>query len=415
MKIIPPRTRRRCGAAGILAALVLGLVPLACAQNSTIGYGVYNAERTFKPEFSARDIVVIGRVLKLSPEELEVARQLHAGYVAALDEKTREVQTLVDDAIERAELVQDKAHLDPANEQIAAWNKKAEEMKKEFLADLRSLLNGDQEARWPLVDRELRRHRTLPQGRLFGESVDVLKVLDEVAPEALGQAAFAELAEQYSTELDRALVTRDNFLEQEREKFEKLRKDDPPAAERLWQDALRYRQAVRDTNDRYARLLGEVLTPELRGALEAKYFEQAHARLVKPSRAEVYLEGALDLESLDEPVRSKLEEIKTRYDQRRRAMIREQAAAERLLEASELPDDLMVTLGKRAENKRGFQGQQRLPEKHPLIGLREAQAELDRAVRLEVRGLLTPEQRARIPAHERGSMAYFADYSPRGL
>ncbi len=405
-------------------SLHLGWLVLAClcvlarpslAQRSTIGYGVYNAADSFKPDFSNRDLKIIARVLRLTDDERAAVNTLYEGYKATLATKSEEVQRVVGEAIERAEIMQDSSLLKPAHEQMAAWEASAEKIKKEFLDDLRSLLSGDQESRWPIAEREMRRARKLGEGRLFGESVDVLQILDEVAPESFSTGRLAELVESYAVELDRSLVARATFLEANQAKFLEQCKQDPKEAKHVWNSALHLRQAVRDVNERYVRLFAAELTKELAEKLQELYFERAYARLVAPTRGDNYLAGVFKLDDLDASQRAKLETLRERYNADRKRILKEMAALERIHEQAWVPQSLAQVQGSTPADDGNFRGQQRLAPDHPLLPLRQARFELDQRMRDEVRVILTPQQRADIPHDERASVAYFADYQPFGL
>ena len=60
----------------------------------------------------------------------------------------------------------------------------------EFIEDLRVLLTKEQEARWPLVERELSRLKKMADGRIAGEKGDVVRMVAEL-PEASGEPRTA--------------------------------------------------------------------------------------------------------------------------------------------------------------------------------------------------------------------------------
>src|SRR6516162_1187346 len=148
-------------------------------------------------------------------------------------------------------------------------------MKKSFLSDLKSLLTREQEARWPIVERELRRLKTIGTGRLAGESLD----LNRLTEDALGEPPTGELGEmlnRYCEEIDHALAAREEFLTAKNKDFSEAETADPQAALKIWNEAQRVRGNVRDINDRYARMIAEKLPPTKATAFRNQVFDQSY-------------------------------------------------------------------------------------------------------------------------------------------
>ena len=60
--------------------VVVCLFQSARAQSSTMGYGMYDPDTSFKPEFSPRELTVVARVLRLSNDERAAVDTLYDGY-----------------------------------------------------------------------------------------------------------------------------------------------------------------------------------------------------------------------------------------------------------------------------------------------------------------------------------------------
>jgi hypothetical protein len=311
--------------------------------------------------------------------------------------------------------MQDSALLSGASKQLAEWTASADAMKKSFLDDLKSVLSREQESRWPLVERELRRPRMLGRGILLGESVDVLGLLDEAVPEALSRDRIAELAESYAQELDRAMVTRAGFLAEHEDAFAQACTDKPGEAERLWKESRRLRGAVRDLHEQFVRRFAEELSPEEGKKLTDLYFARCYSRLLRPTRADAYLTTVLGLESLNGEQAAALKEISRHHESARMALIKQMADLERALDDSTMPAALARALGEKPSRVEGFDGKQKLPLGHPLLKLRESRYSLDRRTRMEIDKVLTEDQQREIPMEARAASATFEDYQPMGL
>jgi hypothetical protein len=395
-----------------LGSLLLALAAPAMAQYSTMSMGIYNDESSFRPDLSARDIKVIERVLGLGDAEKQAVEDLYAGFAAALRNEGGAIRDFVNGEIEKSQAMQNVKMLDKARAKVTEWEKHSEEMKKSFLGDLKSLLSREQEARWPIVERELRRLKTIGNGRLAGESLD----LNRLAEDALGEPPTGELAEllnRYCEEIDHALKSREDFLSARHKEFSDAETSDPQAALKIWNEAQRIRGGVRDINDRYARLIAEKLPGTKASTFKNQCFDQSYRALVAPTRADEYLKDAGELQTMTESQRSQFNAIKAKYDSDRRALLARGAAAWRQYQEEDKPERLAVALGERPKEDNQFTGSW-LPDTHPLVRYRLERLKLDQDLRASLDAILKPEQRTAIPGRNT-PYAQFQEWGPAGL
>ncbi|MEX2218029.1 MAG: hypothetical protein WD749_04650 [Phycisphaerales bacterium] len=403
-------------AAAVAAVLAMGPAPApAAAQHGSMSMGLYNEEGSFRPDLSLRDLKVIARVLALSPDEERALSDLYSGYAAALQGEGAEVREFVSAEIERAEIMENTGELEKARTRVREWTRRSEQIKTTFLEDLRSLLSREQEGRWPIVERELRRLKLIGTGRLSGESVDLVRLTEDV----LGAPPTAELGEllnRYSEELDRALVAREALLKEEGKEFSEKLRGEPLRAKAVWDRAQEARGRVRDLNERYARQIASQLSPGQKAAFEQKLFDQSYPVLVRSTRAEQYLKDACELDSLAGDQAARLSATRAKYEADRRAFLNRTAAAWRHYEADAKPDWLAIALGERIEGEKHIQQYNGawLPESHPLSQSRRERLALDVAMRKAVDAVLTPEQRTSVPSRTTPH-ARFENWEPYGL
>jgi hypothetical protein len=393
--------------------LFAGASPVV-AQYSSMSMGLYNDETSFRPDLSARDLKLIIRVLVLGEAEQQALNDLYAGYAATLQNEGADVRAFVNGEIERAEIMQDMRLLDKAQKRIADWEKRSEQVKKQFLDDLKSLLTREQEGRWPVVERELRRWRKIGSGRLCGESLDLVRMTED----ALGTPPGAELAatlNHYSDDLDRSLVARDAFIGENAKVFTESETSDPQKAKAIWDEGQHFRSVVRDINERYARLISSQLPPDNRAAFEKQLFDQTYRPIVKATKTEEYLKEAAALAGLSGEQRARLDGIQTKYEAERRALLERAARGWRDFEATMKPERLAEALGEKPkdENNQMYNGAW-LPESHPLVQYRRARFELDQAMRVSIDAVLTSEQRVSVTA-KTVPYAEFQNWTPYGL
>ena len=182
------------------------------------------------------------------------------------------------------------------------WVSERTRLHDTFVADVEIQLDDDQLVLWPAFDRFLTREKSLPRGRLSGENVNLFLIVDE---SELSEASFDDLGEmldEYEMALHQAIVARDDYLLNSAPKlFKAMRDGDVSDAERVLKQQVRFREAVRDTNDRYREAFLELVAdPEERGRLNDAILEEAYERIYRPTWAHRAFDAALELEDLGE-------------------------------------------------------------------------------------------------------------------
>jgi hypothetical protein len=374
---------------------------------------VFDERSTFAPDLSRADLEVFARVLGLSDAERLAMLDLYAAYGSTLAAEGREVRAFCAEIIERAEVVQDQRLLAPARERSEKWKKRTEQLKATFLDDLRVLLTRDQESRWPILERELRRLKRVSAGRLPGEDVDLIRTLGDARSSGEPSPALAEVLERYSNDLDRAIVARDKLIEESGDAFSALIKEDAQGAMELFDRARRLRTAVRDVNVRYARLIAAELAPEAAAAFSENVFAASYPELVKPTRGERYIRAVGELQLPGEQAGA-MAPVIAAYDAEVRRLREELAMQVWELAHARLPDSLAEAIGQGHEGERRGFSAYGAGEDHPLTALRMKRFELDRSTQSKVDAILTAEQRSSLPDTAVGQVV-FTDWGVWGL
>lgn len=388
---------------------LLGLADHCRAQHSVMSTSIFSDSGTFGPELSRQDLDVFKRVLALQPAEFAAMEELHGAYVNTLKTEGYEVRHVVSVVMEEAEAMGDMTLLGPAHQKLAEWTKRSDELKRTFMDDLKALLTRDQEARWPIVERELRRMKLLRGGRVPGEQVDLVELINELPASVKESPEMVDLLERYSQEMDRAIVSRAAFFEKNDEKFKELVTSDPPAAKALFERSTREREAVVSVNDRYLREIANGLTTAEADALRDRYFNACYPLLAKGTRGERYIKAAGKLDTLSTEQRSTLGPVLAEYDRDRRAILARMAELVREDKRTTLPQSLANALNPPSpetveppSRTAGFSyasapSARDLREDKPYAKLRRSRYELDRACRAKVDAILTPDQQAVLP------------------
>ncbi len=403
---------RTCVMVAMLAAAVLALcagVPHAAAQSS-IGMG-FGPSGGYKPQLSRRDVGVIAKTLRLSEAERAALDTLYEGYVGELEVRSVEVKAYVADVSEKAEAMRDLTLIDPARKRLEEWDKETEKIQAQFMEDLKSLLTREQEARWPILERELRRLKRIGSGRLPSESVDLGRLTETVLGDGTPPPGLDEVLEEYAAEVDRAIIARDAAIEKQKE-FGEVVETDLEKAKGMWEDARRARKNLAEVNRRYARRIGEVLGPELGARLDEAFFKASYGVLFETTRTERFITAAGKLMSLEPAQRAEMDEAVAAYTRELNAWRRRAAEAEEALIWETPPRSLAVKMGMIPEAS--WRGESLAPKDHPVNPIRVERYELDKRFRDRVTKILNKAQREEI-VDERDGFVSVSDHLPWGL
>jgi hypothetical protein len=282
-------------------------------------------------------------------------------------------------------------------------------MGRAFLEDAQATLNEEQLAAWPDFDRELRRRKTLPMGRLAAESVDLGLILREAQLDPPYAPELEEALSLYFVDLDAALVARNRLLDagQEDMRIAALTGDVDRAAA-LQKEEIDLRVAVREVNRRYADVVAAMLTEE--DPADAETFTSAYRRAALPmvyrqTRTARALEAAADLEDLTAEVAQAIAEMSAAYAADLRGV---NESIERAVIATE-PDQMRERALRMAREPMGQregrgEGRPRRADDGAGAAMREAfdrRSELDQRYRAQLESILTPEQLELLPAPQR--------------
>lgn len=385
----------------VIAAILLLATPAAVGQSMAVS--VSDPSTAFEPAIRSHEIRIIARILGLADPEREALSALYDGHCETLKARAAEIADEREEALERAQATADLGVANVPKETEDAWKAEAARAKSAFLDDLKILLTKEQADRWPLVERELRRFKSLDRGRIAGEKLDLIRLVDEHAPASWTTPDVANLLASYVQSLDAALTRRDAQLDTvDGPEFAKLAHSDKAAAEAIWRTVIALRVAVRDINLKTAEQVAALL-PEGKGeSFRNQVFRAAYPRIAKPSRTEAFIRAAASLKPLTPEqagsVRSELES----FDLRLAAVQKEQAALRREEDATKLP---LVLRGSDHGSKTATTADgevitfyssdsESVNKEAPAYKLQLRRYELEAETKRRISGILSAEQRA---------------------
>ncbi|MFM9957004.1 MAG: hypothetical protein ACKVZJ_02935 [Phycisphaerales bacterium] len=403
------------GCAVFAAAMLTAWAParVFAQASGSISYG-HTGSNTFNPKVTRGEIDVLSRILKLTPEDRASLVGLFEAHDAEVRAEGNVVRHKIRELSEEAELMQRQSYQERIRPEVDKWEKRKEELEKSFLADLTAMLTKEQEAMWPIVERELRRPRLLAESWMSGEGVDVVAMIASVDPAAAESPKVLELLDRYANEIDVALKARDAFVEAHKEEMAELLKNDPQKALSYRKDSVRNRVRIREINERYV----QQVSVELSDASRKKFLDQFLASCIvwwnRETPAERYIEAAAKVDGLDAVKRAEMTTIVKEYEARVNELTKKTVKEYQAWEESRVPSRLAVALGTMTEEEAEGNELSDSADDSPLGKVRLERLKLDREYRSKVRALLTPEQEASVNADFDDNTKFFSlDDSPR--
>lgn len=271
------------------------------------------------------------------------------------------------------------------------WRATRQSLRDGFVADVQTILIEEQHAKWPVLERQFRREKTLRRSQLAGEGVDLVHVVRDMrlTPD---EAALIEAAmQQYELVLDIALVARNSRIETIRgELMAAMMERDAERAQALAAEEVRLRTAVRTVNEQYVEVIAVALGGEKSDQVRTRFAEQAYPRIMRPTNAQRSLEAALELEGLAPETLAAVQSLNEQYVASSKAANADLIAQLRETEPQRITQRMQFWSAR-------MDGQEPAPTNDGLREKFEKRFELDQDYRTRLDSLLTPEQIAQLP------------------
>jgi len=372
----------------VLAVAVALSAPAALAQPWGGGFGGGGGGEFLQPGISRRDMDRYAAFLALDDDQREAAMVLLDGYQTSFDAVARDMRDAMDAAREEFRDTRDPSVWRDLGPRMQAFGAQREEMEADLLRDVREILTAEQAALWPRMEMMRRRDATMRRGFLSGESVDLVRLTEDQALAADAAAQVRPILDRYEQDMDRALTDRNKVFETNREKgVEAWQAGDMEAVDALFAEAREASIRVRDLNRQYARQIAAALPGEAGAKFDSEFQRRSFPRVYRQDYAERAIDAATKFTDLTPEQSESLTGIRQSFQRELGVLQSKQAAAQEESEVSRTIGDFMG---------RGRGG----PGGSDRSAVREARAErqaLDDRFLAQLRGILTPEQAARLP------------------
>lgn len=403
---------RRITVRGMVLSVLAGLaatlpvVSVAVAQEVRMfgggrGEGGPFGDANAEPPVNSRQLKQYAKTLGLDADQTEAAEALLEGMQTEWDTTARKAREEMDAV--REEFQQDRdpsVFMQKMPEIMMKQRQVRSRLEKSFMTDVQSLLSEEQQARWPVVERIYRRDTTMARGRFSGESVDLVKLTEDIK---LPEAALSDIRpalDQYEIDLDRALVDRNELINKAQQMvgdgpvaIERAVANPDPELQKLRGQAKEARERVREINQRYARQIAAALPGDLGAKLNAEFTQRSFPEVYRASHTADALEAALAFADLTPEQKQSLSAARESH---RAEAERANKAWSEAIEKFESTDEGYAASLAGGFNIRRMNMDEGQPDS-PVDAARKARRDVDKKTLESINSVLSDEQRERLP------------------
>ena len=173
------------------------------------------------------------------------------------------------------------------------------QMRIEFETDLVAVLNEEQLLLWPPLKRMLIRDRLLPKGRLSGETLDVMSLVEQQEFDDATLADLIPAINNWDVSVTAALENRDDHLVENQGSLMASFRSMDNSSDSVMKEQARLAETVRQINDNAVEQIAIALPSEEGSAFAHLARERAYPRIFRTTRVERAYLGAMELEDIE--------------------------------------------------------------------------------------------------------------------
>lgn len=341
----------------------------------------------FDPRITSEQLTRYGGMLGLTDDQKEAAKGLYDGYFAAHQEQATKIRTVTESAREQFRETRDPSVWQEIGPKMQEFRTASDTAEKALLEDLKSLLNEEQMAKWPAMERTRRRETTIRRGFVSGERADVIRIVDELKLPEDQHATLTPVLESYEQDLDRELIKRNEIVDQAQNQGGNFMQafrggGDTTQIDKLITEGREAAVRVRDVNRRYAKQVEALLPEDKAGEFNLAFKRESFPQIYRQRYAQQVITAASGFEDLTQDQRDGLAAIKDTYSREATTLATKAEAATEQQEQNFSIQGMM---------QRGFQ------EDPAIVEARNARNKLEEETVAKIRALLNPEQVGKLP------------------
>lgn len=293
-----------------LVVASLGMTQTASAQFGAMG----GSDDVFRPDFTTRDVVLFVEGLNLDEGQRYIFETMFEMYQTDFDDGVEQVRDKLTNM--RDDLVggDPQEILKKVFEPVDEWRKTKQALAARLMMDLESQLSPQQKDMWPSFERKLRRIKTLKDGVLTGENIDLFFVLQQMDLSKAEKDSIAPIMARYEVSLDAALQARNQFVSKTQQDLSTaIRSQQVDDAKTIVEKQVSYRLTVRNTTEDTVKELMTALPEDKAAALRRTTMEQAYGQVFRLTQMERVFDQVLEMEDLTPEVMTAVKDLQQRY------------------------------------------------------------------------------------------------------
>jgi hypothetical protein len=295
------------------AAAIIAAASLTAPAPAQLGQAAGIAKST-TPEYFRRDVLIFAEGLDLDDGQRLIVEGLFEDYIDDFDEGFAGVQQRLENLRPELQAGDERRVMKLVFEPFLDWFNEYDRIGEQFLENVRTVLNEQQLQQWPEFRRRLRREKTMGEGLLAGEKLNLFVHLRDLHLDQEISRQIQPVVEEYDLALDAALQQRNASLKRGRAiMIESIQEQEHNRSLQIMRDQIQYRVQVRDVNLLYLDQLAESLPTTPGTELRANALAKAFPQIYRPQPVERMFKAALRLEDIDPDVLASLESLFAAY------------------------------------------------------------------------------------------------------
>lgn len=300
--------RTKIAAAVVAFGLSCSFTTLAHAQ---AGRG--SMANLFVPDFLPRDLPVFVDSLGLEEWQRPILEALLEDYGTNFATAADGVRSRMGQLKDVAAGTNPEKVVEMISIPLISWKDEKQKLREDFLSSVRSQLSDVQSESWPRLERALRREKSLPNGSLSGESLNLVMIVREIDVPPIAADAARPIIEDYEVKLDQALAARD--VADEGSIATRLKSlSDNGKFVATEENVMRLRVAVRTVQDQGIATIRDALGAEYGPKFELRALRRAFPQVYGADPLTPLFDAAFALPDLTEEQKTKLTELKARFE-----------------------------------------------------------------------------------------------------
>ena len=290
-----PLIRSLCRPLTLISVRPAALFGLLAMSTTVLAQGLGSIPSILKPEYFSRDLLLFIEGLNLTDEQAAISEMIFEDYDRDFQLGIDNMQLEVEDVAHNVgELGDDKdAIVQAVLAPIQGWAGKRDILGRQLVENIRIILDAEQQAAWESFNRRLEREKSLPEGKLSGESTNLQHVLRDMSIEPAADSALSVAMLEWEVAVADALHKRADATNQGLNLFEQINANASGEEDiRRRRSELKARIAIRDTTDVAIERMYPLLGPD-GAAFQREALKRGYGRIYRKTPAERIFNAAL--------------------------------------------------------------------------------------------------------------------------